>query len=185
MDAAPEPQAADPEAGPVTDPSAPAAPRTGARRHVLALAIGILAVLALAVVALAAATQPSARFAPDSPEAAFQDYLNAWDARDFDAAYATFSDRVRKNLAIDDYRRMARDFGYDDSTERRVVLIHADTNADTATLDMRVDQLGGGGVFGAQSVWSREITVSLVRENGSWRLDEAYANLEPLGWYGK
>jgi hypothetical protein len=167
---------------PRTDPLV-RAPSVG--RQVAALGAVLVALMVLALIVVTSATNPATRFGPGTPEGAFQAYLAAWDARDLDGAYATFSGRVQRQLTIDEYRATARDFQYDSGRERRVVLLDSTVNGDEATLELRVDELGGGGIFGARSVWSREITVDLVREAGSWRLDMALANLEPVYWYAK
>ena len=177
-------------AGPTTTaqqeppPSAPIQPMQRMNRHVVGLAVAVLAVAVMALAVLASASHPATRFASGTPEGAFQSYLHAWEANDLDAAYATFSQRVRTGLSVDEYRRTAR--GYDTGADRgrRVVLLDSQVRGDQATIDLRVDQASGGGLFGAQSVWSRTITVDLVRENGAWRLDQALANLEPVYWSG-
>lgn len=170
-------------AGQVPGAPAPVVESPPTRRHVILLAVAVAAVAGLALLLVVAASRPVTQFAADSPEGAFQAYLVAWDARDLDAAYATFSERVQGSLSPDEYRMIAS--GYDGGGERRVVLLASAVHDDRATLDLRIDELGGGGLFGGQSVYSSTITVDLVRENGSWRLDTPFASLEPVYWYAK
>jgi hypothetical protein len=157
----------------------------GGRRHLLGLGAVVVGLAALALVLLVLASRPPASFAPGTPESAFQAYLAAWDARDLDGAYAMFSARVHASLTLEAYRSMARGYEYADGAERRVVLVAATTRADGTTLELRIDELGGGGLFGTQSVWSHELTVDLIEEQGGWRVDQAFAGLEPLYWLEK
>lgn len=169
-----------PTAAGQAQPSAGRIPR-GAGRHVLVLGAAVTAIAVVALLLVATATRPVTRFAPDTPEAAFQAYLTAWDAHDLDAAYATFSARVRAGLPLDNYKAQA--VGYrQPGADRRVVLLNSSMTGARALLDLRIDELGGGGLFGAQSVWSRETTVGLVREQDAWRLDVPLADLEPVYW---
>lgn len=166
-------------------PAAPAPPGARTRRHVIALGVAVVAIAAVALLLAVATGQRPAAFAPDTPEGSFQTYLAAWDAKDLDAAYATFSDRVHRGLTLAEYRSMARDLGYPTESERRVVLVASTPVGDRATLELRIDELGGGGMFGTQTVWSHTLLVDLIREGGQWRLDQALAGLEPVYWSEK
>jgi hypothetical protein len=168
---------------PVASPPATSAP--GIRRSALVLGTAIVAVAVIATLVIAALSRPPAVFSPDTPEGAFQAYLAAWEADDLGAAHALLSDRIRAKLSEDRYRALARDYSqYGDGSgpDRRVVLLGTTSNGDRATLDLRVDEQGGGGLFGGQSVWSRTITVDLVREHDTWHLDQALAGLDPM-WF--
>lgn len=169
---------------PTPEPPLPATPPRRARRPIAVLGLAIVGFAVLALILAATATRPATKFAADTPEGAVQAYLAAWDARDIDLAYASFSERVHGRLTVDQYRTVARDYQYRGSGERRVVLLGTNLHGDRASLDLRIDELGGVGIFGAQSVWSRPIAVDLVREHGAWRLDTALADLEPVSWYG-
>jgi hypothetical protein len=164
-------------------PASSAQPRR-TRRTGIVLGSAIALIAALALVAVAITSRPPAEFAPGTPEQAFQAYLSAWDEQDLPGAYAQFSDRVRAGLTLDQYRLMARDWWYDNGAERRVVLLRSTVRDDRATLDLRIDEQSGGGLFGADSVWSRPLTIDLVRDGASWHLDQAMAGLEPI-WYEK
>jgi hypothetical protein len=168
-------------------PASPAPSVAGPRvaRHVVALGAVILMIAVAALALIATAARPATQFAPGSPEAVFQAYLTAWDANDLDTAYATFSSRVHADVAIEEYRTLARSYPQR-GADRRVVLLDATTTGDRATLDLRVDEFSGSsGVFGGQSVWSRPLTVDLVREQGAWLLDAPLADLEAVYWYQK
>jgi hypothetical protein len=156
----------------------------GTQRAVMVLGAALLLVIAVVIAFVATTTQPAAEFGPGTPEHTFQAYLTAWEANDLDGAYAQFSERVRSQLSIDEYRAMARDWAYGDETERRVVLVGSTVRVDRATLELRIDERSGGGLLGGDSVWSRRVMVELVRDGGAWHLDQAMAGLEPI-WYEK
>jgi hypothetical protein len=156
----------------------------GSWRTAVVLGAVLILGVGLALVIVATATRPVAEYRPGTPEQAFQAYLAAWEAHDVDGAYALFSDRVKARLPIEEYREMARGWGYGGEVERRVVLSESTLRGDHATLKLRIDEWSGGGLFGGDNVWSHTIAVGLVREAGAWHLDQAMADLEPI-WYEK
>jgi hypothetical protein len=170
--------------GPGTTVPGPAIHSPGLRRTAILLGSGIVLLAAVALVLVATTSRPPAEFAADSPEHAFQMYLVAWDTNDLDGAYAQFSDRVKAGLSLAEYRDMARGWGYESGIERRVVLLDSTVNGDRATLELRVDEQSGGGLFGGDSVWSRPLTVDIVRDGDAWHLDQAMVDLEPI-WHEK
>jgi hypothetical protein len=166
------------------DPPVPAATRVpasrGIRRTVLVLGAVILAVAAVGVLAVAISSRPAPAYPADSPEAAFQAYYTAWEARDLETAYGLLSERIRASVTADGYRTADREYGWSRGESRRVVLTGARVAGDRATLDLRVDQSSSGGLFGATDTWSWDTSVALVREDGAWHVDDYLAGLEPL-----
>ena len=49
-------------------------------------------------------------------------------------------------------------------------------------LDLRIDRWSPGNGLGGGSTWSSTMSVTMVREDGQWRLDDYLAGLEPLGF---
>lgn len=166
--------------GPVT-PATPRAPSSpGVRRTVILLGGVILAVVLAGMVVVLAAGRPAATYPAGSPEAAFQGFFTAWQARDLDAAYLSFSDRIRGQVTPDEFRRMDADFSWARDSDRRVVLVGSVVTGDRATLDLRIDEFSSGGLLGGGGTWSWERSIPLIRENGAWHVDEYLAGLDPL-----
>jgi hypothetical protein len=148
-------------------------------RSLLFIAAGILAlvVLAVAVVLLAGVAKPQ-EFPPDSPEAALQDYLAAWDGRDIPAAYLYFSERVRSTTTLDEYQLAADEFaGYGmppNGPDRRAFIDEVTGSGDRVVVQLTVEELYGDGLN--TNVQRSTRSVPMVREPDGWRIDE------PLGW---
>jgi hypothetical protein len=167
-------------------PAAPRVPATrGIRRTVLVLGAVILVVAAAAVLVVALTTRPAPTYPAGSPEAAFQGYYTAWEARDLETAYGLLSERIRASVPADQYRRDDRDYAWSRDESRRVVLIASRVVGDRATLDLRIDQSSSGGPFGATDTWSWDTSVALVREDGAWHVDDYLAGLEPMPAFEK
>lgn len=171
---APDPGAPGAVAGAVTPSS------TGIRRTVTVLGGVILGVALAGLLIVLLTGRPAATYPADSPEAALQGYLTAWEARDLDTAYAAFSDRIRGSATLDEYRRMDAEYGWARNSDRRVVLAGSRVNGDRATLDLRIDEFSSGGLLGGGDAWSSERSVLLVRDGGHWHVDELLIGLEPM-----
>jgi hypothetical protein len=151
----------------------------------LVLGAVILAVAAVAILAVALTVRPAPSYPADSPEAAFQAYYTAWEARDLDTAYGLLSERVRAQVTADRYWQDDRDYGWSRDQGRRVVLVGSHVTGDRAALHLRVDEASQGGPFGATDTWSWDTNVVLVREDGAWHVDNYLAGLEPMPAYEK
>lgn len=154
----------------------------GSDRSVLAIAGGIGAIVVAAVlVVLVLGDRPASSFPPDSPEAAVQAYLVAWDAEDYAAAYAFFSAEVKGRVSLEEYRQVAREqgsYGYPGGERRRVEIDRVDITGDRAEVRLTVEHFfDGGGLFGNGGYTSTSV-LHLVREKGAWRFDEAVIGLE-------
>ena len=154
----------------------------GSDRSLLAIAGAIGAtVLAAIVLVVVAGDRPPASFPPGSPQAAMQDYLAAWEAEDYPAAYAFFSARAKDRVPLEEFRRAAeeqRRYGYPAEGRRRVFIDRVSENGDRADVHLTVEEFSGQGGLGANVYRSTRI-VPMVREEGSWKSDEPLIGLEP------
>jgi hypothetical protein len=139
-------------------------------------AISALVVIAL-IVAVALPDRP-AEYAAGSPEAAFQDFYEAWETGDIEAAYGHLSSTVAADMSLSEYRRMDADWSWQRDQGRRLVLLSVDVTADRSVLRIRVDQFSEGGLAGER--YSYERSVRLVRERGTWLIDEPLVGIEPV-----
>ena len=161
---------------PASEPQPPKPGRMPAAAIVTGIALVALVGLAVGVALLA--PRGPASYEPGSPEAAFQAFYQAYEARDIEASYALFSPAVRATLPLDEYRRLEADFGWQHEEDLRVVLLGADVIGDRATLRLRIDRFSGGG-FGGER-YSESRSVRLVRADGDWLIDERLVGVEPV-----
>jgi hypothetical protein len=152
--------------------------RRGPPMAILVTLSAIVALVVLALVAVLAAPRGPAVYEPGSPEAAFQAFYQAVEARDVEAAYERFSPDVRSGMPLAEYRRLESDLGWQFETDRRVVLLGADQDGDRATLRLRIDYLPEGGL-GAER-WSDTRSVRMIRDAGTWLVDERIVGVEPV-----
>jgi hypothetical protein len=148
-------------------------------RGLIAIGVGIGAVAILAVVAvgLSAAREPD-QFPADSPQAALQAYLQAFDDEDYEAAYASFSADVRGQMSLEDFERAATDYHLYATQSRRVLYDGVETDGDErATLRLTVEVSYGDVLFADRYSYPTE--VRMVRGDGAWRLDQALVHLDP------
>lgn len=147
------------------------------------LLIGV-AIIALVVVALIVAVALPNRptdYAAGSPEAAFQDFYEAWETGDIEAAYSHLSSAVTAEMTLSEYRRMDADWSWQRDQGRRLVLLNVDVTGERATLHVRVDDFYQGGLSGQRNSYER--SVRLVRERGSWLIDEPLLGIESTVHY--
>jgi hypothetical protein len=148
-------------------------------RGLIAIGVGIGAVAILAVVAvgLSAARDPD-QFPADSPQAALQAYLQAFDDGDYEAAYASFSADVRGQMSLQDFERAATDYHLYATESRGVLYDGVATDGDErATLQLTVEVSYGDVLFADRYSYPTE--VRMVREDGAWRIDQALVHLDP------
>lgn len=146
-----------------------AGPAGGARRPLVAIA-GVVALLVLAAIAsvLFLGARPTT-YAPDLPEGAYQRYLAAFDANDYETAYTYFSARVRSGMTLSAFidESAARS---DADQNVRVWIDRAERSGDRATLHLTLERSYSAGLQSSRYRYTD--TVRLVLENGSWRIDE-------------
>ncbi len=152
-------------------------------RGLIAIAAGIAAVSVLAIVVLAVAGEggPS-EFPADSPEAALQAYLTAFENGDYPAAYAYFSNAAQATVSLEQFEQAATDYGTYPEASRRVTYDGTDGSGDEVTLQVTVETSSPGGLSSNRYTYSS--VVPMVREAGDWRIAEAIVFLEP-GWFGE
>jgi hypothetical protein len=156
-----------------------AAGTTGARgpvRPVLIVAGAVLVLVAAAIAAVATLGSRTATYPAGSPEAAFQDYLAAFDEGDYEASYAYFSDAVKARLPYGQY--------VDECTSRaasgedvRVIIERADLSGERATLRLVIERYYADGL--QSSRYRSPGEVRLVRVDGRWRIDQRMVGAEP------
>lgn len=152
-------------------------------RSVVLAAAGLVVLVVVALgLALALPDRP-AEYPEGSPEAAFQDYFEAWEARDYAAAHALLAADLRSDISVDEYRRMDADMRWIREQDRRVVLLEANVTGDRALLDLRIDQFSEGGLGGNR--YSYQQTVPMVREDGAWYVDQALLGVEQAPYPGE
>ena len=148
-------------------------------RGLIAIGVGIgaVAILALVAVGLSAARDPD-QFPADSPQAALQAYLQAFDDEDYEATYASFSADVRGQMSLEDYERAATDYHLYATQSRRVLYDGVETHGDErATLRLTVEVSYGDVLFADRYSYPTE--VPMLREDGVWRIDQALVHLDP------
>ncbi len=172
-------------------PASGPAPATPPQRRVgrgpvglVAIAIGTGVIVLVALVAAVLITRPAAIYPAGSPEAAFQAYLAAYRSGDLDGAYAAFSGDVRARLSPDEYESLAADqrrWGAQD--DPRIVLDRTDRTApDRVTLQMTIEHFTPG-VLGS-SRWTEPLSVRMVLEAATWRIDDALLGTGPAPYMG-
>jgi ketosteroid isomerase-like protein len=133
----------------------------------LVLIAGLTAVLVVVTIVLAftLGDREPTTFDPGTPERTVQDYLQALDDGDFEAAYALLSSDYQRTVSLSDFLERERfqfrsEYGAD-----RVTIDDVDVNGETARLRLQLRYVTSDG-----DGYERQEDVALVRENGAWRL---------------
>ncbi|MCI0345829.1 MAG: hypothetical protein L0221_10365 [Chloroflexi bacterium] len=154
-------------------------------RSVGVIAGSIVGLVAVAVViVLLAERRGPPQFAPGSPEATLQAYLEAWDAGDLQAAYGTFSTVARSRLSLEEYRVAASDWrtGQGGGDVVNVVLIDRSAiDGSRATVFVIVETSYGNGL--ELNSYRSERDVLLTLEDGTWRIADPLVWLDPIAYY--
>ncbi len=148
-------------------------------RSVLIIAVPVLVLVAGAVITVLILSPGESHFAPGSPEAAFQQYLDAYEARDFSSVYGSFSAEAQRQLSVDEYMTRARssaNVSFDDN--QRILIGRVEHHGSTAILHLTIEHSSGSGLRLNRS--SYEQTVPLVQEDGAWKIDELLLGIYPL-----
>ncbi len=153
-------------------------------RPLLFIGAGILALVIVSVaVVLLAGRGASTQFPADSPEGAFQRYLAAHEDRDYEAAYEYFSEHVGEQMSMEEYRQNAQMYsggpGFGDTTQR-VLFQDTEGDGDRVQLNLVVEYFYGDGMGGGSDRYPLQVT--MIREDGEWRLDDPLIGIEP--YYG-
>lgn len=138
--------------------------------------IGGVVVLVVVVAAVAVATMGdrTASYPASSPEAAFQAYLTAYQAGDYETAYASFSAAVQRTMSFRDFSDRTG-WGMGDPNAR-VSIERTDLTAGRATLHLAIDHYWANGL--QSSSYREQRTVRLVREDGAWRIDQELVGID-------
>jgi hypothetical protein len=150
-------------------------------RGLAAIVLGIIVLLVGSVaVVLVAGNRPPAVYPAGSPEAAVQAYLQAWEARDLDAAWASFSMAARSGTTQDDYRRQAQDYRQwaepPAGPSRRVFIDRTTVSGDRASLELTIEETWIQGLSVSRNRYGR--TLTMVQEDGAWRFDRLFVGLQ-------
>jgi len=158
----------------------PSVPTYGLPRSVLLVGAAVAALIVIALLVAVVLPARPTEYAAGTPEAAFQDFYRAWESGDIDAAYGHLSSNVTGQLTLTEYRTRDSEQSWQREQDRRLVLLGADVTGERALLSLRVDAFSGGGLGGQRSSYER--SVRLVRENGSWLIDEPLVGIESTGY---
>lgn len=146
-------------------------------RSLLYIGAGILALLVISVViVLAIGRTATPDYPADSPEGTLQRYFAAFEEGDYEAAYEYFSERVKEQMSVDDFRRSI-DMYQGATGAQRVLFQGTSGEGDRVRVELVVEYFYDDGFGGGSSSQPRD--VSMVREDGEWRIDDALAGLEP------
>ena len=148
---------------------------TGTGRPWLVAAIVALALAGMATAAIVLLSgQREVTYAPDTPEAAVQAYIRAWDTGDTDAAYAFFSSRVQARVPEWEFRH-AQTWSEEDST--RIWIDERREAGSGVILELTVERTYDG--FLRPSRERDGMRLVLIRDDGAWRIDTPLLGYHP------
>lgn len=158
----------------------------GSDRSLLAIGVGILVTAALSVaVVVAVGNRPPASFPSGTPERTLQEYLEAWEDEDYEAAYEFFSSKVRAAVTVEAFRDSAEQqeqFGYlPEGFEPHVLLDRVESEGDRASIYLTVETSLLGVPFVGDIRTTR--VIHCVREEGTWKIDDQLLGLEPSPFF--
>ncbi|MGZ8562478.1 MAG: hypothetical protein ACXWWU_02545 [Candidatus Limnocylindria bacterium] len=147
-------------------------------RSLLYIGAGILALLVISVViVLAIGRTATPDYPADSPEGTLQRYFAAFEEGDYEGAYEYFSARVKEQMSVDDFRRSIGMYQGGAPGGQRVLFQGTSGEGDRVRVELVIEYFYDDGFGGGSSSQPRQI--SMVREDGEWRIDDALAGLEP------
>ena len=154
----------------------------GPDRNLVLIGVAILALVGIAAVAVVLAGGREAEsFPADTPEGVLQRHLAAFEEGDLETAHGYFSSEVRGQMDLDAYEQMTRDYGMlPPDGSRRVLFERTEIDGDRARVHLTVEEYFGGGPFGGGDTYRSPREIRLVREDGSWRIDDTLVGVEPV-----
>jgi hypothetical protein len=159
------------------DPAFDRTPARGGQRVALFATLGAIAVALVAAVALMVmGGRPQVACPPDSPEAALQRYLEAWDQGDVDRAWSALSTRAQSFLRYPTFESSQAWLG--DEAIRVWIGESRSDEPDRVVLELTVEHSSDGPLGPRRDRLQRRIT--LVREGDTWLLDTTLT--PPLEW---
>lgn len=161
--------------------AAPAGAPPAPDRSLLLIGGGVAAIVVVAVLAVVLLGSSEARpFDADTPEGVVQRHLAAVEDADYETAWSYLSTAVQADLPMDEYRRVARDYGTSWVGSRRVLFDRSEVDGDRARVWLTVEEYYDGGPFGGGDTYRSSREIALVREDGEWRIDDPVIGLEPM-----
>lgn len=140
------------------------------RQSKIALVVGSVALVVVALVAVMMVDRPAEIFEPGSVEAAAQAYSAPVLNGNRHAAWAMLTPRYQGDLT-----RRCRNgpLPGDRPTNLRVSLLDVNVDNDNATMQVRITESFTEGPFGLPSEYSHEDRFDLASEGGAWLIDLA------------
>ena len=135
--------------------------------------VGLLLLAAVGVATLGTdqgAAQAEAYLEQDTPEGVVHDAYVASLRRDSERFRSYFSQRVR-DIYAQDQRWPSIDYAPDNGSRRMRIENVEMISKDRATVSVAIDNYSPGGLFNQSNVWTNRQTITLVREDGSWKID--------------
>ena len=145
----------------MTDSLSPTRRRGPERSLVLIAGLAGLLIVVTIVLAFVFGDREAATFDPGTPERAVQDYLQAIEDGDLDAAYALMSAEYRRTTSLTEFTARYR-FNSGINADR-VIVDDVETDGETARIRL---QLRSSDVDG----YTRDQHVQLINETGTWHL---------------
>jgi len=143
-------------------------PRGGSRSIWLA---GAIVAIVLALVAAAAlivsGDREDAVYPPDSPEAAFQGYAQAWDEGDTDTAWSVLTSSAQGRVSRRDFREANT---WRDEEGYRIWIDDRSGTDERAVLHLTIETIYDAGLIGSGR-YEESSRVTMVREDGEWKID--------------
>lgn len=150
-------------------------------RTLAIIAGGIVALVVVSVaVVLLADNRQAQTFPPDSPEAAVQAYLQAWEDEDTDALWESFSTETREGRTFEEYERAVADYFLYSSpggTTRNVFIDGVDGSGDRVTVELTVEEFYADGLN--TTSYRSPRSIRMVHEDGAWKLRDLLIWLDP------
>jgi hypothetical protein len=150
------------------------AAQLGPDRFLLAIIAGALGLVVVGIVAALVLARTPAPPPPDpnSPVGVVHAYVTAIQDGDADRAYSFLSQSARAARPLDEYRRTFPREELPSNTERRVLIELISEAGDRAEVNVTISTFSVRGDPFSASNYNREVTVRLVREDGTWRIDQ-------------
>lgn len=159
------------------DPALDRQPARGGHRVALFATLGAIAVALVAAVALIVMDgRPQVAYPPDSPEAALQRYLDAWDQGDVDRAWSALSTRAQSLLRYPTFQSSQAWLG--DEAIRVWIDESRSAESDRVVLELTVEHSSDGPLGPTRDRLQRRVT--LVREGDAWLIDTTLT--PPFEW---
>lgn len=157
--------------------------RPGPDRFLVAILVGLAALLVLAGGAIVLARQGAPLLPADTPGGTIQRFYQALDRRDYDTAYSLLSDTLvdKPTSAAFNAYYLGERAGYRAGGADRLRITEDRVSGESALLVVEITHYyNNPGPLGSSSQWSEKVTFTLHREAGSWRISELpYGYLPP------